>query len=90
MHTLGKVFAFLVVLAAIAASIFTAKLVQVRNSWTAKSLASKNKFNEAKPKIEALEAQIDSLKNERRCSGRCRVGPGHAGQATLARIRIDS
>jgi len=64
MHTLGKVFAFLVVLAAIAASIFTAKLVQVRNSWTAKSLASKNKFNEAKPKIEALEAQIDSLKNE--------------------------
>ena len=64
MHTLGKVFAFLVVIAAIAASIFTAKLVQVRNSWTAKTLTSKTKFNDAKPKIEALEAQIDSLKNE--------------------------
>jgi len=64
MHTSGKVLAFLVVLVALAASVFTAKLVQVRNSWTAKSVASKNKFIELAPKVAALEAQIDSLKNE--------------------------
>ncbi|WP_373651765.1 hypothetical protein [Schlesneria sp. DSM 10557] len=64
MNTLGKVFAFLVVIAAIAASILTAKLVEVRNSWTAKTLAAKNKFNETQPKIETLEAQIDSLQKD--------------------------
>lgn len=64
MHTLGKVLAFLVVVAAIFASVFTSKLVKVRNSWTAKSVTSKNKLTDLKPKIEALEAQIDALKNE--------------------------
>ena len=64
MHTSGKVLAFLVVLLAITASVLTAKLVQVRNSWTAKSVASKNKFNDISPKIVALQAQIDSLNNE--------------------------
>jgi hypothetical protein len=64
MHTSGKVLAFLVVLLAITASILTAKLVQVRNSWTAKSVASKNKFNDISPKVVALQAQIDSLNNE--------------------------
>ena len=64
MNVWGKVLAFLVVISAILASIFTAKLVQVRNSWTAKSVASKNKFHDLQPKIAALETQIDSLKNE--------------------------
>lgn len=64
MNIWGKVLAFLVVVAAISASVLTAKLVQVRNSWTAKTLAAKNKFNDLKPKIESLEIQIDSLKNE--------------------------
>jgi hypothetical protein len=64
MNVWGKVFAFLVVIAAIAASVFTAKLVQIRNSYTAKSLASKNKFDDLKPKIAALETQIESLQNE--------------------------
>ena len=64
MHTSGKVLAFLVVLLAITASVLTAKLVQVRNSWTAKSVASKNKFNDLNPKVAALQTQIDSLNNE--------------------------
>ena len=64
MHTSGKVLAFLVVLLAITASVLTAKLVQVRNSWTAKSVASRNKFIDLSPKISALQAQIDSLNNE--------------------------
>ena len=64
MNVWGKVFAFLVVIAAVIASVFTAKLVQVRNSYTAKSLASKNKYEDLKPKIAALEAQIESLQNE--------------------------
>lgn len=64
MNIWGKVLAFLVLVAAISASVLTAKLVQVRNSWTAKAVAAKNKFHDLKPKIEALETQIDSLKNE--------------------------
>ena len=64
MHTSGKVLAFLVVLLAITASVLTAKLVQVRNSWTAKSVASKNKFNDLAPKVAALQTQIDSLNAE--------------------------
>ena len=64
MNVWGKVFAFLVVICAIVASIFTAKLVQVRNSWTAKSVASKAKYDDLKPKIAALEAQIEGLKND--------------------------
>lgn len=64
MNVWGKVFAFLVVVAALIASVFTAKLVQVRNSWTAKTLASKNKFNDLQPKVAALESQIDSLRAE--------------------------
>ena len=64
MHTSGKVLAFLVVLLAVTASVLTAKLVQVRNSWTAKSVASKNKFIDLSPKVAALQAQIDSLNAE--------------------------
>ena len=64
MHTLGKVFAFLVVVAAIAAAVLTSKLVVVRNSWTAKSVALRKKTTADIPKIEALELKIDGLKSE--------------------------
>jgi hypothetical protein len=64
MHVLGKVFAFLVVIEAIIAGALTAKLVQVRNSWTAKVAASKAKYVELAPKIEDLHAKIDNLRNE--------------------------
>ncbi|RLS82497.1 MAG: hypothetical protein DWI02_01990 [Planctomycetota bacterium] len=64
MNIWGKVLAFLVVIAAIFASIFSAKLVQVRNSWTRKSITSKNKFDELKPKIETVESQIRALNSE--------------------------
>ena len=64
MHYLGKILAFLVVFSAIAASLLTAKLIQVRNSWTAKAAAAKAKFVDTQPKIDALEVKIESLKNE--------------------------
>ena len=64
MNIWGKVLAFLVVIAAIFASIFSAKLVQVRNSWTKKSITSKNKFDELKPKIESVESQLRTLNSE--------------------------
>lgn len=64
MHTLGKVLAGLVVAAAIAASLLTAKLIQVRNSWTLKATTAKNKFIELQPKIDALQAKIDSIRAE--------------------------
>ena len=64
MHTLGKVLAILVVLAAIAASVLTAKLIQVRNSWTLKATTAKNKYIELQPKIDALQAKIDSVRAE--------------------------
>jgi hypothetical protein len=64
MHNLGKVLAFLVVAVAIGALLLTAKLVQVRNSWTVKTAAAKAKFADLQPKVDALEAKIDSLRNE--------------------------
>lgn len=64
MHTLGKVLAFLVVVAALVAGIFTSKLITVRNSWTQKTLASKDKAIKAQAQIDDLEAKIARLKAE--------------------------
>lgn len=64
MHTLGKVFAFLVVLAAIGAAVLTSKLTVVRNSWTSKSVALRKKTTADVAKIDALELKIDSLRAE--------------------------
>lgn len=64
MHTVGKVMACLVVVAAIAASVVTSKLVTVRNSWTSKNISAKKKFQELKPKVDELEDRVDQLKNE--------------------------
>lgn len=64
MHKLGIVLAFLVVIASGIAGVLTAKLVQVRNSWTAKVVASKANYQKSAQKIEELEARIDSLKSE--------------------------
>lgn len=64
MHNLGKVLAFLVVVAAIIAALFTAKLIQIRNSYTLKANTAKNKFLDLQPKIEALQAKIDSVRAE--------------------------
>lgn len=64
MHILGKTFAVLVVIAAIAASMITSKLVVVRNSWTQKNVSSRNKYLEAKPKVDELESRVDQLRAE--------------------------
>ena len=37
MHTMGKVGIWLVVVAAVAATMLTSKLIQVRNGWTKKA-----------------------------------------------------
>ena len=64
MHTLGKVLAFLVIVAAIVAGIFTSKLITVRNSWTQKTLTSKTKAAQSQTQIEELEAKVARLKAE--------------------------
>lgn len=64
MHTLGKVLAFLVIVAAIVAGVFTSKLITVRNSWTQKTLASKSKAAQAQTQIDDLQSKIARLKAE--------------------------
>lgn len=64
MHVLGKVLAFLVVIAAAVAGIFTSKLVAVRNSWTIKVAQSKDKYAKTTAEIEKQEAIIDRLTGE--------------------------
>jgi cell division protein FtsB len=64
MHISGKIAAWLVVIVAIVGAVFTSKVVQVRSSWTAKSLASQKKYEDLKPQIEKLEVEIDALKKE--------------------------
>ena len=64
MHILGKILAVFVILAAVCASLFTSKLIAVRNSYTAKVLASKTKATTTAAEIEKLEAKIDRLKAE--------------------------
>ena len=64
MHTLGKVLAFLVIVAAIVAGIFTSKLITVRNSWTQKTLLSKTKAAQSQTQIDELEAKVARLRAE--------------------------
>ena len=65
MHMLGKILAFLVVFVAIAASLLTAKLIHVRNSWTAKTLVAKNKFADLQPKSRCgWKPRLTGLRNE--------------------------
>jgi hypothetical protein len=65
MHLLGKILAFLVLVAAGVAAVFTSKLVTVRNSWTVKAAAYKSKYTkDLQPGIAKLESEVERYKNE--------------------------
>ncbi len=61
MHMMGKVAVWLVVIAAAASTVLTAKLVQVRNSWTKKSRAYQQQYQDLQPKIAELTDQLATL-----------------------------
>ncbi len=64
MHIMGKVGVWLVVIAAAASTVLTAKLVQVRNSWTKKSVGFQKQYLELQPKIAELKEQQTQLEAE--------------------------
>jgi hypothetical protein len=64
MHIMGKIGVWLVVIAAAASSVLTAKLVQVRNSWTKKSVGLQKQYQELLPKIAELKEQQAQLEAE--------------------------
>lgn len=64
MHILGKILAFLVIVAAVVAGIFTAKAVTVRNSYMSKIQAAKTKTTTTAAEVAKLESKIDRLNAE--------------------------
>lgn len=65
MHVLGKVGVWLVVLAAAGSSILTAKLIQVRNSWTKKAYALHTGYQTLQPKLVVLAEEVTRLEAEK-------------------------
>ncbi len=64
MHVMGKVGVWLVVIAAAVSTVFTAKLIQVRNSWTKKVTGFKTAYQALQPKIAELNEQQARLESE--------------------------
>ncbi|MBA4031785.1 MAG: hypothetical protein C0478_12970 [Planctomyces sp.] len=64
MHTLGKVMIWLVVLAAGAGTVLTAKLIQVRNSHTRKAEKFDADFARVSPQLQKAEAELQALRSE--------------------------
>lgn len=64
MHTLGKVMIWLVVIAAGAGTVLTAKLIQVRNSHTRKAEKFDAEFVRVAPKLKQAEEELKSLQSE--------------------------
>jgi hypothetical protein len=64
MHVMGKVGVWLVVIAAAASTVLTARLVQVRNSYTKKSVGYQTTYNTLQPKIADLTEQLARLEAE--------------------------
>ena len=65
MHTLGKVGVWLVVVAALAASTLTSKLIQVRDGWTKKDVAARDQYRAIVPKVDESQEQFRALEGER-------------------------
>src|SRR5689334_13699760 len=65
MHVLGKVGVWLVVFAAAASTILTAKLVQVRNSWTKKSYTLQTQYQTLQPKLASLTEEVTRLEADK-------------------------
>lgn len=64
MHTSGKVLAWLVVIAGLAASFFTAKLIQTRNSFTAKWMKVSTDYESREPQLVSAKAELGRLQEE--------------------------
>lgn len=64
MHIMGKVGVWLVVIAAAASTVLTAKFIQVRNSWTKKNVALQNTYRTLQPKIADLNEQLTHLEGD--------------------------
>ena len=65
MHTMGKVGVWLVVVAAVASTMLTSKLIQVRNGWTKKAFVAREKYRALVPKLAELQEQLDALEGDR-------------------------
>ncbi len=65
MHVMGKVGVWLVVLAALAASALTSKLIQVRDGWTKRNVTARDQYRELVPVIATLEEELHRKENER-------------------------
>lgn len=64
MHIMGKVGVWLVVIAAAASTVLTAKFIQVRNSWTKKNVTLQNTYRTLQPKIADLNEQLARLEGD--------------------------
>ena len=65
MHTMGKVGVWLVVVAAVASTMLTSKLIQVRNGWTKKASVAREEYRALVPKLAELQEQLDALEGDR-------------------------
>ena len=65
MHTMGKVGVWLVVLAALGASMLTSKLIQVRDGWTKRDVAARDQYRALVPKIDELQDTLSGLEGEK-------------------------
>ncbi len=65
MHVMGKVGVWLVVLAALAASVLTSKFIQVRDGWTKRNVTSRDQYRALVPKIAELEDEFNRLESDR-------------------------
>lgn len=64
MHIMGKVGVWLVVVAAAASTVLTAKFIQVRNSWTKKNVTLQNTYRGLQLKIADLSEQQARLEGD--------------------------
>jgi hypothetical protein len=64
MHIMGKIGVWLVVVAAMASTVLTAKFIQVRNSWTKKDVTLQKGYQALEPKIADLTEQVARLEAE--------------------------
>jgi len=62
---MGKVGIWLVVVAAVAATMLTSKLIQVRNGWTKKASVAREEYRALVPKLAELQEQLDALEGDR-------------------------
>ena len=64
MHTSGKVLAFLVLIAGVASTFLSAKLIQVRNSWTAKAQNFDQQYATTSADVEKLRKDFVEVTND--------------------------